>query len=185
MNFVQVIDNGKGNILMSANSGHTQTFMGVATTIIQAQRARTDQFSFKLNDTVTAVAAGAGSTFHQPGPSTGSTAIELGSSGPRDAVTPGEIGRPLDIVRLPKMSGHAIQGGSLLTVTVDRPKTNVVQITNEGAGNVQVEWNGASVHSFAGDYPQGPTRSFAGVANIVVDTRNARKDQVTLVDAAP
>ena len=61
----------------------------------------------------------------------------------------------------------------MLTVTVNRPSTNVVQITNQGGGAVQVEWNG------------GPVHPFQGVETIVVDTRNARKDQVTLTDPAP
>jgi hypothetical protein len=169
-NVVQVVDNGKGNVSMSWNFGHPQTFKGVTTTIIQAQRAATDQFLFQLNDTVTAVVAGAGSAFQQPGPSTGSAAAAPGSIGSDDAATPGGTGHPLDIVLHHRTGGIAVQSGSLLTVTVDRPRTNVVQITNEGAGNVQVEWNG------------GPVHTFSGVAEIVVNARNARKDQVTLTD---
>jgi hypothetical protein len=172
-NQVKVVDNGKGNVSMSWNFGHPQVFKGVTTTIVQAQRAGTDQFSFGIGDTVTALGADAGSTFHQPGPSAGSTAVELGSGVPMDAATPGGSGHPLDTVLHRRTGGIAIQSGSLLTVTVDRPRTNVVQITNEGAGNVQVEWNG------------GPVHSFSGVANIIVDAKNARKDQVTLTDATP
>jgi hypothetical protein len=119
---------------------------------------------------VTAVATGAGATFHQGGPSAGSAAIELGPHGPTDSAGTHAEGHPLDLVQHHRTGGTAVQTGSLLTVTVNRSKTNVVQITNEGAGNVQVEWNG------------GPVHSFAGVDTIVVDTRNARKDQVTLTD---
>jgi hypothetical protein len=55
---------------------------------------------------------------------------------------------------------------------VNRPKSNVVQIVNEGAGNVQVEWNGGMVHSFK------------GVATIVVNASNATKDDIILTDSS-
>jgi hypothetical protein len=177
MNMVQVIDDGKGHVEMSWNFGQLQAFTGVTTTVIQAQRASTDQFTFHLShgDTVTAVAAAAGTTFHQPGPSTGSAAIELGPHAPTDPVSANAKGHPLDIVQHHRTGGTAVQTGSLLTVTVNRPKTNIVQITNcvagAHAGTVEVDWNGGMVHSFT------------GVATIVVDTHNARKDQVTLTDS--
>src|SRR5262249_11254563 len=78
---------------------------------------------------------------------------------------------PLDL-RIARTSGHAVQTGSILTVTVNRPRTNIVQITNVGAGNVVVGWNGGAAHSFT------------DVTTIIVDTHNARKDQVTLTPAA-
>jgi hypothetical protein len=42
-----------------------------------------------------------------------------------------------------------------------------------GGGKIQVEWNG------------GPVQSFSRVVTIVVDTQNARKNQVTLQDEGP
>jgi hypothetical protein len=85
--------------------------------------------------------------------------------------TPEGGGRPRAIIHHARTSGLAVQTGSLLAVTGDSPGTNVVQIDNEGGGAVQVEWNSGAVHPFT------------GITNIVVDTRNARKDQVTLDDA--
>jgi hypothetical protein len=73
---------------------------------------------------------------------------------------------------LKRTSGTAVQSGSVLTVLVDRPNSNVVQITNAGGGNVQVEWNGGTGHSFG------------GVATIVVDASNARKDVIILTDSS-
>jgi hypothetical protein len=176
LNMVQVTDDGKGHVAMSWNFGQLQAFTGVTTTVIQAQRASTNQFTFHLShgDTVTAVAAAAGTTFHQTGPAARSSAIELGPDGPTDSVSANAGSHSLHNVRVARTGDTAVQNGSLLTVIVNRPKTNVVQITNgvAGSGDVQVEWNGGMVHSFT------------GVATIVVDTKNARKDQVTLTDPA-
>jgi hypothetical protein len=202
-NTVQVTDDGQGHVEMSWNFGHPQALTGVTTTIIQAQRARTNQFTFNLThgDTVTAAAVAAGATFHQPGPSAGSTGIALSPHRPADSVSAKAAGHPLahlhnepggltvetdkeltvvangaKAVTEAKVKiehgGFAVQTGSELTVTVNRPNTNVVQLNN-GGGAVQAEWNG------------GPVHSFSGVETIVVDTRNARKDQVTLDDAGP
>jgi hypothetical protein len=71
-----------------------------------------------------------------------------------------------------RTSGTAVQSGSVLTVMVDQPRSNVVQITNAGGGNVQVEWNGGMVHSFT------------GVATAVVNASNATKDDITLTDSS-
>ena len=205
-NTVQVTDDvTKDSVEMSWNFGRPQTFTGVSTTVIQAQRARTDQFTFNLThgDTVTAAAAAAGTTFQQPGPSAGSTGIELSPHRPADSGSAQAAGHPLahlhneqggltietdseltvaahrpeDAKVKIEHGGLAVQTGSELTVTVNRPTTNVVNIVESmpmalmkiGSG-VQVEWNGGLVHSFT------------GVSTIVVNTRNARKDQVTLTD---
>jgi hypothetical protein len=202
-NTVHVTDITKGTVEMSWNFGQPQSFTGVATTVIHAERARTNQFTFNLThgDTVTAVAAAAGSTFDQPVPSTASTAIELSPHGPADTVR-AKAGHPLAhhhnepgglTIQTDKEltlaangaqaagcngkhfvpfvnDGRAVQTGSELTVTVNRPTTNVVEITDKDKLGVLVEWNGGMVHSFT------------GVATIVVNTRNARKDQVTLED---
>ena len=145
MNEVQVVDDGKGDVQMSWNSGQPHSFQGVTTSVIQAQRARTnlfeiEDFSFDIEQSIV---------------DRKMSDLSFG------------LGNPI----LARTSGHFVQTGSILTVTVNRPRTNVVQITNEGAGNAQVEWNG------------GPVHSFSGVAEILVNTRNARKDPVTLSDA--
>jgi hypothetical protein len=97
-------------------------------------------------------------TFYLTAPRTGPAAAAVGS---HDPVGPAPTDR-----------GTAVQSGSVLTVMVNRPKSNVVQIVNEGAGNVQVEWNGGMVHSFT------------GVATIVVNASNARKDDIILTDSS-
>ncbi len=145
MNEVQVVDDGSGDVQMSWNSGQPHAFQGVTTSVIQAQRARTnlfeiDDFSFDIEQSI----------------------VDRKIS---------DLSFGLEKPILVRTSGHAVQTNSILTLTVNRPRTNVVQITNEGAGNAQVEWNG------------GPVHSFSGVGEILVNTRNARKDQVTLSDA--
>jgi hypothetical protein len=152
-NTAQVTDDGKGDIQADWNRGPVKSFTGVTTTIVQAERAKTDEITFSLTNG-----------------RTGPTAVLVGSVVPIEAATPGRSGHASDIVRVHRTSGLAVESGSLLTVTVDRPKTNLVQITNESAGNVQVEWNG------------GPAHSFSGVETVVVDTTKAGKDQVTLND---
>jgi hypothetical protein len=200
-NTLEVIDKGQGTIEMSWNFGAPQTFTGVTKTIIQAQRAPTDQFIFNLThgDTVSGVTAAALTTFEQPSRSAGSSGIELNQYRPPDSGSANAAGHPLahrhnehgtltvetdseltvaakgpedTALGAKQDDGVAVQTGSELTVTVNRPKTNVVHITNAGAGDVRVEWNGGEVHSFA------------GVATIVVNTRNARTDQVTLTDTS-
>jgi hypothetical protein len=201
-NTVQVTDDvTKHFVEMSWNFGRPQAFTGVTTTIIQAQRARTNQFTFNLThgDTVTAAAVAAGTTFDQPSPSAGSTGIELSRHRPADSVGAQATGHPLahlhnehggltvetdkeltvaasgaKAVNEAKVKiehgGFAVQTGSELTVTANRPTTNVVAITSKQEPGVQVAVNGGRV------------QSFTGVATIVVNTRNARNDQVTLTD---
>jgi hypothetical protein len=198
---VDLCCNGKHfDVEMSWNFGRPHVFTGVTTTIIQAERARTNQFTFQLppGDTVTAVAAAAGSAFQQPGPSTESTGIELSPHRPADSLnakpaglslaqlhhehrgltveTDPEltVGANVKAVNLAKVEfkqddGFAVQTGSELTVTVFRHTTNIVDFKVDKV--VGVEWNGGKVHSFT------------GVATIVVNTRNATKDQVTLTDS--
>jgi hypothetical protein len=155
-NTAQVTDDHAGDVQAEWNGGPAHSLTGVTTTVVQAERARTDRITFTLTS-----------------PRTGPAALAVGSLVMTDAPTRAGGGPPRDAVQHHRTSGIAVQTGSLLTVTVDRPGTNIVQITNEGGGAVQVEWNG------------GPVHSFMGVANVVVDTRNARKDQVTLTDATP
>jgi hypothetical protein len=151
-NSVQLTDDGKGDIQAEWNGGPVHSFTTAATTLIQAERARTDQITLNLVS-----------------PRTGPAALAVGSLATADAAT-SHGADPIPHLHVARTSGTAVQTGSLLTVTVNRPTTNILEITNEGGGNVQVEWNGGQVHSFN------------GVAEIVVDTKNARKDQVTLND---
>jgi hypothetical protein len=91
---------------------------------------------------------------------------------PRTGPAAAAVGTQVTMLSRARTSGIAMQTGSVLTVFVDRPISNVVQITNAGGGNVQVEWNGVKSHSFA------------GVATIIVDTSNARKDDIILTDTS-
>jgi hypothetical protein len=154
-NTVQVTDDGAGNVEAEWNGGPVHSFTSITSTVIQAERARHDQV-----------------TFHLTSSRTSPTAVAVGSHVPMNALAPSEIGLPFRLKRA-RTSGTAFQTGSTLTVTVNKPTTNAVQLTNEGAGAVQVEWNG------------GPVHSFTGVETIVVDTKNATKDQITLTDTSP
>ena len=87
---------------------------------------------------------------------------------PTDAALASEGGHPLRLIG--RTSGIAVQSGSVLTVTVNKRTSNTVEISDSGGGAVAVEWNGGAVHLFT------------GVATIVVDTQNARKDLVALDD---
>jgi hypothetical protein len=151
-NTVQVTDDGQGGIQAEWNGGPVHSFTSIKSTVIQAQRGRSNQITFNLTTS-----------------RTGPTALAVGLHVPTDAALPSE-GVHRVTARIRRTSGIAVQSGSVLTVTVNKPTTNTVEISNSGAGAVAVEWNGGAVHSFV------------GVATIVVDTRNASKDLVALDD---
>ena len=152
---MQVTDDHAGNVQAQWNGGPNHLLTGVTTTFIEAERARHDQITFNLT-----------------APRTSPTAVAVGSHVPTGAVPASEQGHPLNVPLPRRTSGTAVQSGSVLTVMVNRPKSNVVQIVNEGAGNVQVEWNGGMVHSHE------------GVKTIIVDASNARKDDIILSDSS-
>jgi hypothetical protein len=150
-NTVHVTDDGKGDVQAKWNGGPVHSLTGTTETVIQARRARRDHITFNLT-----------------GARTVGTAIAVGSFVLAGADSTSEQGRPQSSHS--RTSGTAGQSGSLLTVTVDKPTSNTVAISNDGAGAVQVEWNGGKVHSFT------------GVETIVVDTEHARNDLVALDD---
>ncbi len=149
-NTVQVTDDGQGGIQAAWNGGPVHSFTSIKSTVIQAQRARNNQITFNLTS-----------------PRTGPTAVAVGSHVPTDAALPSEGAHPQKL-RVARTSGAAVQSGSVLTVTANKRTTNTVAISNSGGGAVAVEWNGGAVHSFT------------GIATVVVDTKNARKDLVAL-----
>jgi hypothetical protein len=153
-NAVQLTDDSRGDIQAEWNGGPAHSFSTVTTTVIQAERARTNQVTIDLT-----------------APRTSPAALAAGSLAATDAAIPGG-GHAREIIHHARTSGLAVQSGSLLTVTVNRPHVDVVTINNQGGGAVQVEWNG------------GPMHSFSGVDTIVVDMKNGREDQVTLNDPA-
>ena len=110
-------------------------------------------------------------TFNLISSRTSPVLVAVGSQVPIDAAPASEEGHALNDSSARRTSGTAVQSGSVLTVMVDQPKSNAVQITNAGGGNVQVEWNGGMSHSFA------------SVATIVVNASNATKDDIILTDS--
>jgi hypothetical protein len=151
-NTVQVTDEGHGGIQAQWNGGPVHSLTGIQATVIQAQRARSNQITFNLTS-----------------PRTSPTAVAVGLHIPPDAALASEGGHPLRLIGR-RTSGIAVQSGSVLTVTVNKRTTNTVEISNSDGSAVAVEWNGGAVHSFT------------GVTTIVVDTQNARKDLVALDD---
>jgi hypothetical protein len=152
-NTVQVTDDHASNVQAQWNGGPLHRFTGIMTTFIEAERARQDQVTFNLTSSQT-------------------SPIAVGSHVPTGAVSASEEGHALNVPLHLRTSGTAVQSGSVLTVTVNRPKSNVVQLVNEGAGDVQAQWNGGMVHSFT------------GVATIAVNASNARKDDIILTDSS-
>jgi hypothetical protein len=130
-NTVQVTDEGQGHIQAKWNGGPVHSLTGIEATVIQTQRARNNQITFKLTSL-----------------RTGPTAVAVGSHFPTDAALASEGGHPLKVIG--RTSGIAVQSGSILTVTVDKSTTNTVEISDRGGGAVEVEWNGGAVHSFKG-----------------------------------
>ena len=151
-NAVQVSDDGNGDFQAEWNGGPVRPFTAVKSIVIEAQRARSNQITFNLT-----------------GSRTGPTAVAVGSQLPTQAISASEGGHPLR--RVARTSGAAVQSASILTVTVNKPTTDTVEISNNGGGAVEVEWNGGAVHSFT------------GVATIVVDTRNAANDLIAINDS--
>src|SRR5262249_31838987 len=145
-NTVQVTDQGQGHDQADWNGGPVHSLSGIQATVIQAQRAKSNQITFKLTS-----------------PRTGPTAVAVGLHVPTDTALANEGGHPLRVIGK-RTSGIAVQSGSVLTVTVNKRTTNTVEISDIGGGAVEVEWNGGAAHSFT------------GVATIVVDTRRARTD---------
>jgi hypothetical protein len=154
-NAVQVTDDHTGNVQAQWNGGPNHSLTGVTTIFIEAERARRDQVTFNLT-----------------APRTGPIAVAVASHVSTGALPASEQGHPLIVPSAGRTSGTAVQSGSVLTVMVNRPTSNLVQLTNAGGGNVQVEWNGGMVHSFT------------GVATIVVNASKGTKDDIILTDSS-
>jgi hypothetical protein len=155
-NTVQVTDDGAGDVQADWNGGAVHSFNGVDTVHVHTEKARNVHVTFSLI-----------------GPSTITPDVAVRPHRQTDTATAHEGGDRVFRVATPrKHGGIAVQSGTVLTVTVNRPRTNTVQITDVGAGNIQVAWNGGSGHSFT------------GVATIVVDARKARNDHVTFTESA-
>jgi hypothetical protein len=112
-----------------------------------AKRARHDQVTFNLNDGTAAVPQ-----------------VVVHPSGRTDAIA-AAVAHPF--IR----GGTAAQTGTELTVTVNEPTSNSVQIVDQGGGAVQVEWNG------------GPVHAFTGVTTILVQAERAKNDYISFSTA--
>ncbi len=119
---------------------------------IHSQGARKNQFTFNL----TGRAAAAINLAARPSLVSGAVA-ETAASRPQIRVLHRGTA---------KNHGNATQSGAILSVNVDDPKGNSIQINDAGSGTILVAWNGGAVHSFS------------GITTIVVNAGKARNDQV-------
>jgi hypothetical protein len=152
-NIVHVRDDGTGYVRVDWNGGLVQSFTGVETVAIRAQRARRDQITFNLA---------------KPAPVL--PEVESGQHGPAAAAAGESSVQAHSDFSTIQHGGIAIQTGPLLTVTVQKSSRDTVQIADQDAGIVHVSWNG------------GPGHTFAGIDVIVVDTQKARNIRVTFTE---
>jgi hypothetical protein len=149
---------GIGGATVEWNGRSPHSVTGVRSVLVQAGRAGSDQVTFHLTTATPFVSAA-----HGPAPATAASAAS----------------HPVQTLRLgaPRTGGTAVQSGSILTCTITSPRINNVVINTVPSSSgtspdVQVEWNGGSVHNFM------------GVDTIIVDIKNGRRDLVALDNAA-
>ncbi len=70
-------------------------------------------------------------------------------------------------LHLPRTGGVSEQRGTVLGIGVGQLTTNTVQVTEEGQGGIQAQWNG------------GPVHSFTGIRSSVIQTERSRSNQIT------
>jgi hypothetical protein len=153
-NTVHVAYDGAGDVQVKWNAGRYHSFSGVETVDIHAQGVRRDTMTFTL-----------------AGQASPAFVVAAGSSGQAEPASVNNDGGPgaHALSDTPyKNHGDAIASGAVLTVAVDDPKGNSVQLSDAGSGDIQVAWNG------------GPAYSFTGITTIVVHAKQARNDQVIL-----
>ncbi len=68
---------------------------------------------------------------------------------------------------LPRTGGVSEQSGTVLGIGVGQRKTNTVQVTEDGQGGIQAQWNG------------GPVHSFTGIRSSVIQTERSRSNQIS------
>jgi hypothetical protein len=149
-NTVQVSNLGAGNIDVAWDGSPVESFSGVATIDVRAEKARDDRIAFSLNA--------------DPGSSTDVKACARTANA---AVTARAEAKTLVDVAA-KRIGVAAQRGTALFVTVTKPSSNNVNIIDDGAGLLEVQWNGSAVHSFA------------NIDTVSVHAEGARNAEVTL-----
>jgi hypothetical protein len=70
-------------------------------------------------------------------------------------------------LHLPRTGGVSEQSGTFVGIGVGQRTTNTVQVTDDGQGDIQAEWNG------------GPVHSFTGTSSSVIQTERSRRNQIT------
>jgi hypothetical protein len=145
-NTVQLNDYGAGGYSAEWNGGPFHPFKGVQAVEILTERARHNQVTIELIDRVAVPLA-----------------TELGPTGRAGAGPAGSV----DHFSVRRTSGTAVQTGSVLSIMVNKQNSNAVEILDQGAAGVAVEWNGGTVHSFT------------GVMTIIVQTQRAKNDHIT------
>ena len=74
---------------------------------------------------------------------------------------------------LPRTGGVSEQSGTILGIGVGQRTTNAVQMTDDGQGGIQAEWNG------------GPVHSFTSINATVIQAQRARRNQITFNLTSP
>lgn len=148
-NAVVVNETGAGGDTVEWNGRPAHSLTGIQATEIELARASRNQVTIQL-------------TSQRTGPA----AIAKGAVISTEPALPSPGDRPF--IKAPRTSGVAVQAGTVLTITVDRPASNTVEISNNGGGAVATTWNGGSLHSFT------------GVDTIVVKTQHPGKDVVAI-----
>jgi hypothetical protein len=75
--------------------------------------------------------------------------------------------------RLPRTGGIFIQNGAALGIGVGQRHGNTVQISDDGAGDIQADWNG------------GPVHSFNGISTVIVRAERATNNLITIQRTSP
>jgi hypothetical protein len=143
-NKVQINSDGAGAYRAHWNGGPVHSLSGVQAVYVFTRRAKRDQITIDLTD-----------------PPRASPQVELHPGGRVDSGGTNTVA-----YRALRAGRAAVQNGAELTITVSKPTRNKVQILDQGGGDVEVEWNGSSVHSYT------------GITTILVRTSRARNDRI-------
>jgi hypothetical protein len=76
-------------------------------------------------------------------------------------------------LRLPRTGGVSEQSGTVLSIGVGQSTTNAVQVTDDGQGHIQADWN------------RGPVHSLTGIQATVIEAHRARSNQITFKLPSP
>jgi hypothetical protein len=74
---------------------------------------------------------------------------------------------------LPRTGGVSEQSGTILDIGVGQRTINTAQLTDDGQGGIQAEWNG------------GPVHSFTSINATVIQAQRAKRNQITFNLTSP